>query len=76
MSGDEQEQDTEDRTTRTNSKERAIDGEFSKSRSRDLDGEALGGKREIPEDAEHVTMAPEHVPMQVRTDDESDSEGE
>jgi len=43
--------------------------------SRDLD-EALGGEREVPEDAEHVTMAPEHVPMQMRTDDESNSEDE
>jgi len=31
---------------------------------------------EVPEDAEHVTMAPEHVPMQMRTDDESNSEDE
>jgi len=36
----------------------------------------LGGEREVPEDAEHVTMAPEHVPMQMRTDDESNSEDE
>jgi len=42
---------------------------------RDLD-EAPGGEREVPEDAEHVTMAPEHVPMQMRTDDESNSEDE
>jgi hypothetical protein len=76
MSDDEQDPDDEDRTPRANSKKRTIDGEFSKSRSRDLDGEALGGEREIPEDAEHVTMVPEHVPMQMQTDDKSDSEDE
>lgn len=75
MSDDEQEQDVDDQTFRANSKKRTTDGEFSKSRSRDLD-EALGGEREVPEDAEHVTMVPEHVPMQMRTDDESDSEDE
>ena len=32
MSGDEQEQDNDDRTNRTNSKERTADGEFSKFR--------------------------------------------
>ena len=76
MSDNEQEQDVDDRTPRANSKKRTTDGEFSKSRSRDLDGEALGGEREVPEDAEHVTMTPEHVPMQMQTDDESDSEDE
>jgi len=76
MSDDEQEQEVDNRTIRGNSKNgRTTDGEFSKSRSRDLD-EALGGEREVPEDAEHVTMAPEHVPMQMRTDDESNSEDE
>lgn len=73
MSDDEQEQDADDRTIRANSKKRTIEGEFSKSRSRDLD-EALGGEREVPEGAEHVTMVPEHIPMQMRTDDESDSD--
>lgn len=32
--------------------------------------EALGGKREIPEDADHVTMIPDHVPMQMRGGEE------
>ena len=44
--------------------------ETPKSDPREGPDEALGGKREVPEDAEHVTMVPEHVPMQVRTDDD------
>ncbi|EMA56836.1 hypothetical protein [Halococcus thailandensis] len=76
MSDDEQEQDADDRIICSNSKKRTTDGEFSKSRSRNRDTEALRKEREVPEDAEHETIVPEHVPMQMRTDTESDSEDE
>jgi len=56
MSDDEQEQEVDNRTIRGNSKNGRQTASFP-SPSRDLD-EALGGEREVPEDAEHVTMAP------------------
>jgi len=72
MSDDGPEQDTDEQTFRVNSKERTTDGVFSKSRSRDVE-EALGGEREVPDDADHISMAPDHIPSQMRTDDGSSS---
>jgi len=75
MSDDEQEQEVDNRTIRGNSKNGRQTASFP-SPALATSTKPLGGEREVPEDAEHVTMAPEHVPMQMRTDDESNSEDE
>lgn len=75
MSDDNPEQDADEQAIRGNSRERTTDGEFSKSRSRGVQ-EALGGEREVPDDADHISMAPDHIPSQMRTDDGSGSEDE
>ncbi|MCD2200846.1 hypothetical protein LPA44_13215 [Halobacterium sp. KA-4] len=67
MSNDGKNQDTDEQTNRSEI--------IANSRSRG-EQEALGGEREIPEDADHVTMAPEHIPTQMQTDDKSSTEDE
>ena len=73
---DSDEKDEKKQDTKANSRSRSFDGEFSKSRSRD-ENAALGGERsDMPDDAEHVTMTPKHVPKRMRSKDKSDSDDE